>query len=86
MIYLRTGVLEPSLGIYFPMLNGYEELSAVLMHLFNIFVGVPAAFIAATSDSVVYLMFANLTMIPSIIRMELLELKISLEKHITTTV
>lgn len=81
VVYFRTGVMEPSFGVYFPRVNyASNEVNDVVMHMFNmsIFLIVPSIII--TFDSVIYLVFVNLTMIPTILKRDLQELKAVLEK------
>lgn len=84
VIYFATGVLEPSAGIYFPMLNGYEELSIVLMHILNVVSAQVCIIIHSVFDPIVYLIFANVMMVPTVIKRDVQELKIALEKSETT--
>lgn len=82
--YFITSILEPCLGMYFPTLDGYEELSELLTHLFNLFMGPICVLVVTSTDQLIYLIFANLAMTPTVIKMDLLELKTFLEKPSTT--
>lgn len=82
--YFSAGVLEPVGGVYYPPLAGYEELSDVFMHLCNIFSVQIFTIIPFTFDQIVYLIFANVMMLPMVIKRDLQALKIALEKSKTT--
>lgn len=83
VIYCTTGVLEPTMGMYFPRPDGYEEFGEVFTHFFNLLTGLVCILVISSTDPLIFFIFANLTMIPSVIKIDLLELKILLEKPLT---
>lgn len=83
--YFATGTLEPSIGVYYPSLIGYEELSDALMHLCNIVSAQIFIFVAFTFDQIVFSIFANVMMVPTIMKRDLQELKVASEIPKTTT-
>lgn len=79
--YFVSGVMEPSFGIYFPMYDGFEGVTLVAMHLFN-FCGIwMAAFMAGLHDVIISAAFANIMMNSTIIKRDLKDLKVTLERN-----
>lgn len=82
--YLMTGVMEPSVNVYFPRVDALGGFNEVWTHTFNFSISPISIAVMYTLDAVIYLFFVNLTMIPNLLEGDLLELKGILEKPKTS--
>jgi hypothetical protein len=75
-----TGVYKPTLYIYFPMIREYSTVMTIVSFVFNHATAVACIFAVSPGDMFFFLVFANMPMIPSIIKGQLEELTETLQK------
>lgn len=75
---LTTGKIEPSIGAYVPFVEDMDG-GLEIIQAYNITMGVILSIVMGIFDAVVYLMSGNLTIIPTIIKREINDLKTTLE-------
>lgn len=77
---ILTGVHKPSLAIYFPGIHDYSSEMTVLLFIFNhVMVGICFLTIPA-GEMLFFVIFANIPMVPAIIKRHLDELETVLER------
>lgn len=77
--YLTSGAIQPSMSVYVPFVEDLDG-GLVLIQIYNIILGVILSSVPGTFDAVVYLVSGNITIIPTIIKREMDDLKTILQK------
>lgn len=75
-LYFTTGVITPTMGVYYPTINGLEEFCAAFTQLLNVGGCIATGMVGTAIDSLVYMVFANIPMISTIIERDLDELNV----------
>lgn len=77
---ILTGVHRPSLAIYFPRIHKYSTEMTVLQFIFNQIIVVTAFITVPVAEVLIFVIFANMPMVPEIIKQHLEELTKLLER------
>lgn len=77
--YFVLGEIQPSMGAYVPFVEDVDEGGLELIQIYNIIVGIILGFFLGCFDAVVYLVFANMTIIPTVLSRDIDDLRTILE-------
>lgn len=69
-----SGEMEPVLSVYIPFLDNIHNGGLAFIQLYNIVMGVILGSIVGTFDAVIFLAFANITIVPAILKRDIKEL------------
>lgn len=75
-VYLKTGKIIPSMGIYLPMAADFGAPGIVFMHVYNVVVIAITIFLLIALDSLIYLAFLNITMYSALFIRQFEEFKV----------
>lgn len=78
--YFKTGILKPPLGIYFPNVNGPGGGGMGILIIYNFVVPFFSVSCLCAFDTLILIVFANVSMVPTIIIRHLDDLKNALKK------